>query len=241
MKLESYLFTTEGGREENQDSADLLVKEDSGIFVLADGLGGHQHGRTASDVIVKSLIEAWSSSESAHDKDWLETQIGVANEKLLAKQAEMKSNMKSTVVALAIDNDKASWANTGDSRLYYIHNGDIAAVTDDHSVAYKKYQAGEITRAQLGKDEDQSCLLKALGNETRWNPDTYEKSGISAGDAFLLCCDGLWEYVLDEEILIDRLKSENPSEWVALLLMRAMARIEPGNDNLTALAVMVKE
>lgn len=239
MLFDSFVFTTAGGRDENQDSAGILEKDGAGIYVVADGLGGHQHGRLASDTVVSSLIGGWSH-ENEPSPERLFKGVEKANSDVVALQQEMNSNMKSTVVALTVKENKASWANTGDSRLYYIHNGSIEKITEDHSVSYKKYLAGEITRAQIGSDPDQSCLLKALGNESRWEPDLNSVDKLEAGDAFLLCCDGMWEHILDEEILVDYLKSESAEEWAALMLMRAMARIQPGNDNLTLITLMLK-
>ena len=73
---------------------------------------------------------------------------------------------------------------------------EIAEYTDDHSVAYKKYKAGEITREEIGFDDDQSSLLRTLGSEDRYEPSVRELNLVPRkGDAFLLCSDGFWEYV----------------------------------------------
>ena len=150
--------------------------------------------------------------------------------------------MKTTVVALSLRGDRAAWAHVGDSRLYYLHDKVIAAYTEDHSVAYKKYLAGEITREQIGFDEDQSSLLRALGNPERNQPVgcTWTQP-LTPWDGFLLCSDGFWEYVTDEEILVDYLKADCARAWAELLLIRAMERIGPDNDNLSVITVMVRE
>ena len=148
--------------------------------------------------------------------------------------------MKSTVAALAVSGGRAAWAKVGDSRVYYLHGRAIEKITEDHSVAYKKYKSGSITRAQIGMDEDQSCLLRVLGNSDRNKPDVGSPdSPIEPGDGFFLCSDGMWEYLLDEEILIDFLKAETAQDWAEQLLLRAMDRIRPKNDNLSLITVMV--
>ena len=150
--------------------------------------------------------------------------------------------MKSTAVALLIEDGTACWAHAGDSRLYYIHDREMKWITADHSVAYKKYKAGEITREQLRTDEDQSSLLRTLGGRERSDPELCEQPvKLENGDAFLLCSDGAWEYFSDGEVLIDYLKAETAKEWTELLLKRILSRIVyKKNDNLTILTVMAE-
>lgn len=240
MKLDSYIYTNKGGRSYNEDSAALKEENGKGIFVVADGLGGHNYGELASKCVVDSLIEGWDFSGEKGIGEALEEQIVQANQKLLALQEEKQSKMKSTVVVLALDKDCAAWAHVGDSRLYYIRKSSIQHITEDHSVAYKKYKAGEITKDDIAYDEDQACLLRALGGEERFEPEIYLYDGMpETGDAFFMCSDGAWEYLQEEEIVIDLLKSGSAKEWVELLLLRIFARIGQNNDNLTLLAVIV--
>ena len=156
-------------------------------------------------------------------------------------QKEQGRVMKSTAVALAIDDDKACWAHAGDSRLYYIRQGRINHITWDHSVAFKKWRAGEITRWQINTDEDQSALLRTLGSEDRSEPEAGPANvEIAPGDAFMLCSDGVWEYLHDTEVLVDYLKSLQASDWGTRLLMRVMDRIDGTNDNLSIITILVE-
>lgn len=240
MVIDEFEFTNPGGRSYNEDSVGSKHDGESGIFVVADGLGGHQFGEVASACVRDVLLEDWFPEESDR-VEWIKMQIAVANNRVLALEKEKGSVMKSTVVALAIDGERAVWANVGDSRLYYLHRSEIRNITEDHSVAYKKYKAGEITREEIAKDEDQSCLLRSIGGEDRNEPDIHcSDVPLEAGDAFLLCSDGVWEYVKDEEILIDFLKAETAKDWAELLLLRLMDRIDGENDNLTLLTLMLK-
>lgn len=89
-------------------------------------------------------------------------------------------------------------------------------------------------------DEDCSRLLRAMGDEMHSIPEcgTFGTDHlVMPGDAFLLCSDGFWEYLYDEEILVDYLKSESASEWGEQMLLRVMNRIKPSSDNLTFMAV----
>ena len=240
MTLDSYSYTNQGGRSYNQDAVGSSELPEGGIFVVADGLGGHLDGELASKCVVDTILDK-HSAQGESLTDWLEARIKEANAKILELQEQRRSNMKSTVAALAVSGGRAVWANVGDSRVYYLHGRAIEKITEDHSVAYKKYKSGSITRAQIGMDEDQSCLLRVLGNSDRNKPDVGSPdSPIEPGDGFFLCSDGMWEYLLDEEILIDFLKAETAQDWAEQLLLRAMDRIRPKNDNLSLIAVMVR-
>ena len=238
MTPDSYAFTCIGGREENQDAHGIRQEGDALIAVVADGLGGHSDGALASARAVERLLGQWQP-ETAWDQEKLTELVQTAHQAILNLQRERNSSAKSTAVLLILEGERAFWAHTGDSRLYRLRDGEIASVTEDHSVAYMKYRAGEITRAQIASDEDQSSLLRALGSSLRWKPQTAE-SGLLPGDAFLLCTDGLWEYVTDEEILIDRLKAENARDWAERMLLRAAERIPDNNDNMTLMTLITE-
>lgn len=240
MRLDVFEYTSKGGRSYNEDSLGSNFDENGGIFVVADGLGGHNRGEVASSAAVETIISGWNTKSENMEQQVAE-KIEAANQRILAIQKETNTVMKTTVAVLALGGNKAVLANSGDSRVYFIHKNELYAVTSDHSVAFKKYKAGEITRDQIGSDEDQSCLLRCLGGVDRYQPDVCEFDvPVETGDAFLLCSDGAWEFLRDEEILIDYLKSDNACRWTELLLLRAMERINGGNDNLSVLTVMVK-
>lgn len=238
MWLDSFAFTSRGGRSYNQDAVGTTEHPNGSVFVVADGLGGHLHGEMASQCAVDTLLGA--EIEPGEDSvSWLETRIKCAHEEILSLQKQHGS-MKTTVTALLIQGQNASWAHVGDTRLYYLRNKRIASFTEDHSVAYKKYLAGEITRAQIGADEDQPSLLRALGNPTRYQPVCCTaENPIQPSDGFLICSDGVWGYLQDEEVLVDFLKADSAQNWAELLLLRIMERIPEDNDNLSIITVMV--
>lgn len=239
MTFDVFEFSNKGGRDHNEDAVGHSVSGDNGIFVVADGLGGHSYGELASACVIDTILGGWKQEEPDR-VSWISSSISEANTQLLELQKEKNTILKSTVVLLSIDGNRVIWAHSGDSRLYYIHNGWVQKVTDDHSVAYMKYKAGEISRDDLATDEDQSRLLRTLGGEDRFEPEIFVNDiSLEPGDGFLLCSDGAWEYLRDGEIPIDMLKSHNAKEWAELLLIRMMDRITSGNDNLTLLTLMV--
>lgn len=240
VPFDCYVFSSRGGREYNEDSADVFLAEDRAAFVLADGLGGHLCGDIASKSAVETILGQLREVGKEELGEAAFRQIfTAANERVLELQREKAARMKSTAVALYIASGMAHWAHIGDSRLYRIRDGALADITEDHSVAFKKYKAGEITRAQIGRDEDQSSLLRALGNPGEIAPD-YGSAVCEPTDAFLLCSDGVWEHLLDEEVRIDRLKSATAREWAELMLLRVTRRVERDHDNLSMIAVILK-
>ena len=238
--IDIYSFTNPGGREYNEDSVGFAYTPYGAVAVTADGLGGHRGGDVASKMVVDALL-AEPLDDNKNDKDWLRKRLEAVDEAILEEQAAQGNKMKSTVVALKISGTKATWAHVGDSRLYYLHNSRIEAVTEDHSVAFKKYRAGEITRAQIATDEDQSSLLRSLGAQGKLKIDFGETvEPLTAGDGFLLCSDGFWEYIQDQEILFDFLKTNNAQAWAELLMIRVIERLKSDCDNLSVVTAMIR-
>lgn len=241
MEFECYEFTHAGGREYDEDSVGHKQFPGGALYVLADGLGGHLFGDIASRCVLETLLNSAPPAPEENSETWLNALLENANANVLALASEKSSQMKSTVVTLLLRGSEAVWANIGDSRLYYLHNREISGVTEDHSVAYKKYKAGEITREQIRNDADQASLLRAIGNAERHSPSFYKSAEVlQPGDAFLLCSDGLWEYLFDDEVLIDFLKSKDAKSWAEALLLRVLERVEPGHDNLSLISIIVK-
>lgn len=260
MKFDIFEYTSRGGRAVNEDCVDHRIFGDTAVLTVADGLGGHSLGEVASAVTVNTvlsslesalenfrpiieapIVETQNSDGEKNLEKIIEEAIEKANDAILSIQQEKGQVLKSTLAMLLVTPLNIVLANVGDSRVYMLRQGEITEYTADHSVAYKKYKAGEITREEIGFDEDQSALLRTLGSDDRHEPSIYNLNLVpQKGDAFLLCSDGFWEYVKDLEIEVDYAKSENAKEWALKLLTRAMDRVDGDNDNITVLTVIVK-
>lgn len=239
MVISAYAYTNKGGREHNEDSLRFSVEGDRGVFVLADGLGGHQCGEVASALAVDTLFEGCRSA-AVLDEAGLAALMQQANTCILEAQSQPEqAEMKTTAVCLCTLGGQALWSHIGDSRLYHLRGSDLRGRTKDHSVTYMRYLGGEIGYMDIYHDDDRSSLLRVLGKQ----PCHPEQGGaaIEAGDAFLLCSDGFWEYVYDEELLIDWLKSGSPAQWAQHMLLRHIRRAGAGNDNFSLIAVYVEE
>ena len=141
-------------------------------------------------------------------------------------------------MALKLAGSTAVWAHIGDSRLYRFSNGELAGVTADHSVTYRKFLGGEISYMDVYHDDDRSRLLRVLGKEP-CRPEAGQ-AAVSPGDAFLLCSDGFWEFVYNEEIQADLCRARTPEEWAEGMLLRHIRRTPPGSDNFSLITVFVE-
>lgn len=238
MEYDVYAYSCRGGRDYNEDSEGHRIEGRDGIFVVADGLGGLRMGDVASSEAVDTIVSLWNASDAP--EEMLRGIIAEANNKVMSLQREHRTTMKTTAAFVSVINDEAVWGNVGDSRVYFIHGNELHAYTNDHSVAYKKYKAGEISRDQIAFDEDQSQLLRTLGNAERSEPELHKSDvELLSGDAFFLCTDGAWEFLRDDEILIDFLKSETAEHWAELMMLRIIERVPAGHDNLTLMTVIL--
>ena len=239
MKLSAYMYTNRGGRENNEDSVRCAAQGGCGAFLVADGLGGHQSGEVAS-ALAADVIFSGCTGETSPDRDALLELFREANRALREQQAVPgQEDMKTTAVALCVDGERAVWAHIGDSRLYRFSGGELTEVTRDHSVTYKKFLGGEISYMDVYRDDDRSSLLRVLGKES-CQPEAGEGT-VAAGDAFLLCSDGFWEYVYNEEMQADLCKAASPADWAERMLLRHIRRTPPGNDNFSLITVFVED
>lgn len=239
MKISYYAYTNKGGRPDNEDSICCGLQKGRGVFVLADGLGGHSSGEVASSLAAQVIWEGCMAMDVL-DCEGMKGQFEAANRLVLEGQKiSGQEDMKTTAAALAVEGDCAFWAHVGDSRLYHFSEGQLVFATRDHSVTYMKYLGGEISYMDVYHDDDRSSLLRVLGKPV-CQPETGQ-ARLEPGDAFLLCSDGFWEFVYQEEIQADLLKAETPRQWTQQMLLRQIRRTPPGNDNFSVIAVFVEE
>lgn len=239
MKISAFSYTNLGGRDHNEDSVRCRIEGQRGVFVVADGLGGHQCGEVASALAADILLDGCLQAETL-DADTLTSLFRDANAKVLEQQSQPgQEGMKTTAALLCLEGDRVLRAHIGDSRVYHFSGGALASVTGDHSVTYKKYLGGEISYMDVYHDDDRSSLLRVLGKPT-CQPDT-EAETAAPGDAFILCSDGFWEFVYNEEMLLDLAKASSPQHWAELMLLRHIRRVPPGNDNFSLITVFVEE
>jgi PPM family protein phosphatase len=229
-----------GGREINEDSYGFLEMNRAACWVVADGLGGHRGGDTASRVAVDATLASFRSTPE-FSAPALRRHLEAAQQAILKAQIDQPSlsTMRTTMVILLTDSERMLWAHVGDSRLYCLENGHIVAFTKDHSVVQAMVTAGELPASRIRHHEDRNRLLRCLGNaETDFRPTVLtEPRALSRSMAFLLCTDGFWENVTESEIEVDLAKGIGAKDWLALMEGRLLERATESNDNYTAIAI----
>ncbi len=209
--------------------------------MLCDGLGGHGYGDIASKCVTDSLIDSFKNNSDS--RSFFETAVEQAQVELLKKQESMKltSAMKTTMVGLQIDGNKARWSHIGDSRLYYFRNGRIRQRTLDHSVPQVLAIAGDIKDSDIRNHPDRSRLLRAMGEQ--WQNRSYEVSDwnrLLQGDAFLLCSDGFWELITDDEMERTLSETKNVEGWCQCMRKKIESLARKSMDNYSAIFVRIE-
>ena len=231
-------YTARGGRSTNEDTARAYKRGDRVCAVAADGLGGHGGGRIASRAAAKTILSLFKNGGEA-DPSWLEKAMLAANDEVLSRQNE-KTHMKTTAAVVVIDEDRACFAHIGDTRIYHFHNGSIAWQSTDHSMSQLAVMMGEITPDGIRSHPDRSRLTRALGGDTVISPDIGKAFTLEPGfHAFLLCTDGFWEYVLENEMLHDLECAISPRDWLNRMRRRLERRSGDDIDNNTALVIFM--
>jgi len=148
--------------------------------------------------------------------------------------------MRTTVVVLVADSRVMLWGHIGDSRLYHFEEGQFVSRTQDHSLIEKMVDAGEVSPAQARHHQDRNRLLRCLGDpDSDFEPTILDHSKpVLPGTVVLLCTDGFWEHVTEEEMALDLAKAGGAREWLEQMEGRLLDRAPEGHDNYAATAVL---
>lgn len=235
-------------RKTNQDS--ILINPVHKCFVVADGMGGHLGGDIASQLAVQIFAEELENIKipSNNKIEVVKSSIKNANRIIFEKsqREEHLQGMGTTVVCLMIEKSKAYIANVGDSRGYLINNGQIYQITKDHSLVQEKLSLGIYSRIEAAQDRMKNILVRTLGFDLQVEIDIFEYT-ISKNDIFLICSDGLYGKVTDEEIVnIVNKNVPEPENATAIDLDKtiqeliARANQYGGNDNISAILALAQ-
>ena len=230
-------------RQNNEDSCFVMPKEQ--VYIVADGVGGENGGETASSLAVSSIAQCVKEKKLHKMKDQEEICFTIkecvefANRKIInyAQKHEENIGMATTLVLCCIKDDKAYFANAGDSRAYIFRGGELFQITEDHSVVSTLLKKGAISQEEAARHENKNMITKALGAENQVNADYYQ-TDIKPGDVVLLCTDGLYNEVPEDEIKMAIKEIDNMNNLAEILIK--MANYHGGGDNVTAVCLKVE-
>lgn len=230
-------YTNVGGRNNNEDAFETAEANGCCLFVLCDGLGGVDAGEIASDTAVNEIKNQFLFDPKGFE---LRQAVIAANEQILVKQQEDGKAMKTTVAAVYIADGTVYCSHVGDSRIYLFSESGICYQSIDHSASQMAVAVGEITPDGIRSHPDRNVLTNALGAYEDVNVEvkSFAAEEISA---VLLCSDGFWEYVYEEEAEKLLADADSPEKWLADMRVLLDGRVSGRNDNNTAVAVFLKK
>ena len=245
MYFEIAKLSKTGGRRVNEDACDYWSASDLSCCVLADGLGGHFGGDVASQLVVSS-VQARFNKQPECSAQAIELLLHAADDAIVGEQHKNKElkDMRATAVILIVDalNRLATWGHIGDSRLYCFRKGRIISQTRDHSVSQRMVDAGYLKQEELRDSPTRNQLYAALGNGDYSEAEILSAEfSIQGGDVFLMCSDGLWECVDEDEMEGLLNSASSASGWLADLEKQVLLRGNPKQDNYSAIALWCKD
>lgn len=246
-------------REHNEDSIakfDYIIDQSGsaaqvGLYIVADGIGGYAGGEIASQQTAVQAFRVFveqqfmprlkketqklevASRQSPHAR-LLSDLVQEANAIVYRSNQAGQTEHGSTITAALVIGDRAHIANVGDSRTYLLRDGRLAQVTEDHSLVYRLYRAGQITRDEIYTHPQKNIVIRSLGEKASVEVDVAEHT-LRRGDRLLLCSDGLWEMVRDDELTALLLASPDP--YGACDRLVDAANRNGGLDNISAIVV----
>ena len=214
-------------RETNQDN--FYIDEAKNWAVVADGMGGHNGGETASNLAVeeikKSMAEEAELTEAVEAANSVVYNMSVENRYL--------DGMGTTVVLCRVEGGKAHFAHVGDSRAYILRGGELKQITKDHSIVQQLIDCGTITEEQAKYHPQRNLITRAVGTEKGILVD-YNTAELLEGDIVVMCSDGLSSYV-SEQVIAETVKGSEGDAAVKRLI--ELANESGGKDNVTVVII----
>ena len=221
------------------------ISQPIGVYVVADGMGGHAAGEVASTTIVNSIAKKtyndllpgeMGSNPELEFGEWLEDAVQTANQDVYEIRESTGSDLGSTLVAALIEGNNAYVAHVGDSRAYLIDDQGIRQITTDHSLVERLVATGQITQEEARFHPQRNVIYRTIGDKSVVDID-MNSLALSSGDQLLLCSDGLSGMVWDEDIY--RIVKKTPSPQAACDALVDAANVAGGDDNITVIIIKI--
>ncbi|QTD44070.1 PP2C family protein-serine/threonine phosphatase [Ottowia testudinis] len=236
MKFSVFQLSRKGGREKNEDRMGYCYTREAGLFVLADGMGGHPDGEVAAQLALQTLsalFQREAKPKVPAPPTFLASGLMAAHHQIIryASERGMLDTPRTTLVAGLMQAGELHWVHCGDSRLYVVRDGQLLTRTRDHSYIEAQANAG----ASL-EGVNRNVLFTCLGSTVRPMFDVAGPVRLAEGDKLLLCSDGLWGSIDDDQI-VGTLAAMPVGEAVPTLVEMALKAAGDHSDNVTVLAI----
>ncbi|MCL1944462.1 MAG: protein phosphatase 2C domain-containing protein [Firmicutes bacterium] len=247
MKMSIASICKQGGRQYNQDFVASSINNYCACLVVCDGLGSYVGSEVASSLCANRILQSFSSVKKDKatpfvDKTKVHDYIFDAHNYVVNYKEDKPKLISSctTVATLFTNYNTTILAHIGDSRVYYFSDGKLQMQTLDHSMAQAAVERGEIKLSEVRTHKDQNKLTRVLGSDYFAEPDCQVlDKPLQSGDWFLICTDGWWEYVFEEEMEGILRISKSPEDAISRMEKRLIKRAPYNNDNFTAIVAQV--
>lgn len=241
MEFSISLLSRIGGRETNEDRAGYVRTAESLLLVVADGMGGHDFGEVAAEIVVRTLTDGFLRRARPRIEDPAEFLMAMPRAAHLAvvEQAlaeRMDDIPGSTCIACVVQDNAAWWVHAGDSRFYHLRSGRVLARTRDHSLLRQLADDFGLSEEEAATLGNRNVIYSCIGGCQNPQLEIGRASGLEPGDLLLLCSDGLWGSVSDGEIG-SGLRPGTLAQALPRLASEAEARAGSTSDNVTAVAL----
>ena len=241
-------------RELDEDSMltlDLRLAQNAqgrtwGLFIVADGMGGHAAGEVASGLAIRGAVElvmrAYLTPSTETDAPYEEAQLKEivrnailqANNYVIREGHARGNDMGTTITMALVAGDRAVIGNVGDSRTYMFRDGALRRISKDHSLVMRLVELGQISEDEIYTHPQRNAVLRSLGDKPDIEVDLFSER-LRPGDMLLLCSDGQWEMTHDPE-MVDIIKAHDDPQAACAALIAA-ANAAGGEDNITSVLV----
>ncbi|MCL4185190.1 MAG: serine/threonine-protein phosphatase [Burkholderiaceae bacterium] len=241
MRFSIYQDSLIGARASNQDRMGYCYTRDSLLMLVADGMGGHMRGEVAAQLSLQAAAATFQEearSKLADPPAFLDRALRRGHREILRYQDThgLPESPRTTIVACVVQDGRAWWAHAGDSRLYLLRGARLLARTRDHSKVQNLIDLGLIEECDSASHPERNKVLNCLGSPFEPTVEQGGNVALDSGDTLLLCTDGVWS-ALPEDELLEQLSIESVLTGVPLLVQRAVGHAGPMADNATALAM----
>ncbi len=237
MQFDFYQLTSPGDRKTNQDYMAHVIQDEYALFVVADGLGGHQAGERASAYFCKGLLQLapkyskWVSTDpEAVFGLWIDGAIDVMSEFFAGDPVAEEAH--TTCAMLYIQDHLVITAHCGDSRIYRLNSNEILWRTRDHSLTQKLFDEGEVSEREMGIHPEQNRLTRSINVLRTHSPEIIVHREIIQNETFVLCTDGFWEFIKPGELLKIAQQESGRKELIKQAKISYL-RAQGKSDNLT--------